>query len=532
MKRLVVLLPLVLLFSGVVLAVFSPDFLTAVDVALECLVVLMGIVISLIPLNTFIFGFIKGQESVKKASEVQTEAVWVAAFRMDSFFGNKTLDRIFKEYREKVQKQWESGQILSGIEEYINDGVIDSCAWHGLSAQIPGTLTGLGILGTFVGLLWGLRSIDFGTVQETISSVEGILQGINVAFYTSIAGVILSIIYNISHNLTYNIVRREMDVFLDSFHKYVIPTVEEQSRYRASKESRQMLNLMESLRRNTGASASHAAERGGGGAGKSAGTEQILMPQIVSGLKKGEFVFFLQPRYDLNTRAIVGGDALVRWKHSTLGVLEPAVFIPLLEQNGYITKLDQYIWESVCKTIRAWIDSGKRPGSISLNVTKTDILAVDLPDFFQKMIEKYRIPPRCIDVTISRKAYMEAGDVVMDVERRLLQAGIRVIIDGFDGDFVALNSIGKFSADTLELDLRRFGSENRFENLSKVFEKARQLHLTVFAVGIENAEQLTALRKCGCTEGQGFYFSKPLSVEDFEKEMEKGRTPENAHGRK
>ena len=124
------------------------------------------------------------------------------------------------------------------------------------------------------------------------------------------------------------------------------------------------------------------------------GNEQILMPQILQGLKDGEFVFYLQPRFDLNTKKIVGAEALVRWNHGKLGMVSPAVFIPVLESNGYIAKLDQYIWEQVCKTIRRWIDGGERPVPITINVTKTDIMAIDIAEFFIGMLKKFRIPPR------------------------------------------------------------------------------------------------------------------------------------------
>ena len=136
---------------------------------------------------------------------------------------------------------------------------------------------------------------------------------------------------------------------------------------------RQILELLERLPRNAGNGVLSRETV------QSAGlNERVLMPQILDGLRKNEFTFFLQPRYDLNTRRVVGAEALVRWNHPVLGVISPAVFIPVLENNGYITKLDQYIWEEVCKAIRVWIDAGVRPVPIAVNVTKTDILAIDV----------------------------------------------------------------------------------------------------------------------------------------------------------
>ena len=114
----------------------------------------------------------------------------------------------------------------------------------------------------------------------------------------------------------------------------------------------------------------------------SVGNESVLMPQVLNGLQNQEFVFYLQPRYDLNTQKIIGAEALVRWKHGKLGMVAPSVFIPLLEKNGYITKLDQYIWNKICEKIREWIDGGIRPVPVTINLSKTDILALNISEVF------------------------------------------------------------------------------------------------------------------------------------------------------
>ena len=217
--------------------------------------------------------------------------------------------------------------------------------------------------------------------------------------------------------------------------------------------------------------------------------------------------------YDLNTRKIIGGEALVRWKHSKLGMVSPAVFIPVLEKNGYITKLDQYIWEEVCKTIRLWLDQGLRPVPISCNVTKTDILAMDVNEVFEDLIKKYRIPPRGLEIEISQKAYMEARDTTSREEEMLRENGFRVVLDGFDGDYIGLNIPEKFEADAMKLDLRAIN--NNIGAINGIFSQGRELGIDISVEGIESMEQLSALRKAGCLEGQGYYFSKPVSVDEF-----------------
>ena len=490
----------VLLVSSVVLTAYSPDLLSMVIVGFMCMITLAGCIYGLLPTISFTGGLLNGQNSIRKASGTEGSSAWVAALRIERFFQQKRLDKLFGEYCEKVQHQRETGQIVSDIDEVLNEDVLALYTWRGVIAQIPGTLTGLGILGTFVGLLLGLRNISFVTVEAALGSVQSILAGIDTAFYTSIAGVILSILFNIINNVLRNIMNRETGLFLEEFHKTVIPTTDEQARYSSRREVRQILELLDRLPKNTG--------------------NGILTGEAMSGNGGNERV--LQPRYELNTRKVIGAEALVRWNHPVLGVVSPAVFIPVLESNGYITKLDQYIWEEVCKTIRVWIDEGVRPMPITVNVTKTDILAIDVAEFFSGMLKKYRIPPKYLDIDISRTAYLETHDVLSETVAQLQQMGFRVVLDGFDGNYMELSALGDIGTDVLKLDLCSAEMQNRTNALPGIFVQARTLRLNLLAEGIESAEQLNVLRKAGCTEGQGYFFSRPLSVDEFAKILKVG----------
>ena len=509
----------VLLLSSIALAAYSPDLLSALIVGLMCIIALAGCIHGLLPTISITGGLLNGQKSIRKASETEGSSAWVAALQIERFFQQKTLDGLFEDYREKVQHQRETGQIVSDLDEVLNEDVLALHTWKGVIAQLPGTLTGLGILGTFVGLLLGLRGISFVTVEAALGSVQSILAGINTAFYTSIAGVILSILFNITNNVLRTIMNRETGLFLEEFHKSVIPTTDEQARYSSRREVRQILELLERLPRNAGNGVLSRETV------QSAGlNERVLMPQILDGLRRNEFTFFLQPRYDLNTRRVVGAEALVRWNHPVLGVISPAVFIPVLENNGYITKLDQYIWEEVCKTIRVWIDAGVRPVPIAVNVTKTDILAIDVAEFFSEMLKKYRIPPKYLNIDIAKSAYLETHGALSDTEAQLQQMGFRVILDGFDGDYVELSALGGFGTDLLKLDLRSAALQNKTDVLPGIFAQARTLRLNLLAEGIESTEQLNVLRKAGCTEGQGYLFSRPLSVDEFVRILKVGHS--------
>lgn len=516
MRRLIYSLIIFILIGGIILTAYAPDEISTVFIVMMEMIMFFGVLFGVFPVIQYFRAFQEGLETIDRALEVQTSSTWSVMVQIDDFFHQSTLDEIFREYQEKVQSQRDSGQVLADIEDYINDDILGLKSWQNVVTQIPGTLTGLGILGTFIGLIVGIQGIGFSSVNAALSSVQTLLAGIQVAFYTSIAGVILSLAFNIAYRITWNLMVRNLGLFIDQFHKNVIPPVEEQIRYRERKEMKQIANLLERLPKNGQFSLS------GGGGGQNmqqqgGGNEKILMPQILQGLRDGEFIFFLQPRFDLNSKTIVGSEALVRWNHGKLGMVSPAVFIPILESNGYITKLDQYIWEQVCVTIRSWIDKGMRPVPVSINVTKTDILAMDISEFFSNMLKKYRIPPRHLEIDIAINAYLQAGESALEAESKLRQNGFRVAVDGFDGDFIVLDSLGNIEADILKLDLRHFSGNQNQGALNALFEQARNLHRTVAVEGIENMEQMSMLRKSGCTEGQGFYLSKPVPVEEFEK---------------
>jgi EAL domain-containing protein (putative c-di-GMP-specific phosphodiesterase class I) len=147
-------------------------------------------------------------------------------------------------------------------------------------------------------------------------------------------------------------------------------------------------------------------------------------------------------------------------------------------------------------------------------------MAIEISDFFMEMIHKYKLPPRSLDVEIAENAYVRTRHTAVDVETVMRQKGFRVIIDGFTGDYMSLLNIEEsIRADAMKLDLRFMAEKKGNRAIQSILEQASKMKINVIAEGIENMEQMTVLRKYGCTEGQGFYLSKPMSIEDFEKEL-------------
>jgi len=515
MKRMIIATAAILVAAGGLLLSLSPDNFSIIILSVMCIAIAAGFFLGLMPAIRYMAGFRSAKEALEATEEVQVTETWIAVFKLDSLFHHKELDRIFKEYKNKIEEEKEYDEVESDIEEYFSEDYLALKTWQGLVLQIPGILTGLGLLGTFVGLVTGISAIGFSSVEAAIESISVLLSGIESAFYTSIAGVILSIVFNILNRVVWNCLLREQGLFLDNYHKMVIPSTEKLSRIRLNKELKQIISRLDRIPKMPGLSFG----LGGGEMMMSPSNEKTVMPQVIEGLKNGEFAFYLQPKVSLSNKKMHSAEALVRWNHPGLGILDATSFVPLLEKNGFITKLDAFIWENVFATLRKWIDAGLRPVPVSINVSKTDILAMDVEAFFTKMLDKYRIPPRNLEVEIAKNAFVDSPNTTREVASGLRHLGFKVVIDGFDGDYISINMLEKLDIDALKLDLR-FMPEHEYGTIEAIFEKARKLNVEVTAEGIENSEQITYLKKAGCTDGQGYYFYKPMTVEEFEASME------------
>ena len=519
MRKFAAMLGLTFIIISTLALAMAPNVLAMAIIALMLIVVLAGFIFNMIPISQFSTGFRRGMKTIDEIQSTQSVSPWFAAQQVDTFFRQKTLDQMYAAYVVKSKQQSKEGLTPSDIEDVINEESLEIRTWHKAAMQIPGTLTALGLLGTFIGLITGISSIGFSSVDAALSSIQILLGGIQTAFYTSVIGVILSMLYNMSGKLMSNIMLRNMSLFMEQFHLFVLPSLEEQNRAQMNLNVKQVLERLDRIpkgnystaRRNFDNTHLTGADI----------DEMKMMPEIYEGLKNGEFFFYLQPRCDLNTRKIIGGEALLRWNHGNLGLMSPAVFLPIVERNGFIAQIDTYIWEGVVKLLRQWIDAGIRPMPISVNISRTDILAIDVADFFINMIKKYRIPPRYLELEIAENVYEQGGaNLIMPIEERLRERGFRIVVDGFVGEFTALQEIKKCSPDAVKMDLRHINGKE-IKEIKNMFGMAQKLNCSIIAEGIENAEQLTALRHCGCSEGQGFYFYRPMPVEEFVMKTEK-----------
>ena len=235
-------------------------------------------------------------------------------------------------------------------------------------------------------------------------------------------------------------------------------------------------------------------------------------------LEHGEFVMYLQPKYSISTAGVVGAEALVRWIHPEKGMLPPAEFISVFEKNGFIIKLDEYIWEQACKAIRGWIDSGVQPVPISVNISRVHLTDEKFIDVLDRLIEKYDIPKNMIETEIT-ETVENAGD--SEVIKRLKERGYMLLMDDFGSGYSSLNMLKSTPFDVIKID-RDFFSEFMLSDrgkkiISHTISMSKDIGLDMVAEGVETKEQAEFLKNCGCDVAQGFYYSKPVPINDFER---------------
>lgn len=250
--------------------------------------------------------------------------------------------------------------------------------------------------------------------------------------------------------------------------------------------------------------------------------ELILISEVKKGLENREFIFYAQPQCDISTGKIVGAESLVRWNHRSKGIIPPGAFIPVLEKNGFIADLDKYIWEEVCKWIRGWIDQGNTPIPISVNISRIDIFSMDVPSYILMLVHKYSLPVNLLKIEITESAYAEDDDRIRQSVKMLQDAGFYVMMDDFGSGYSSLNMLKSVAVDVLKLDMRFLDMTEEEANkgigiLESVVNMSRQMGLPIIVEGVETKGQEDFLVSMGCRYAQGYYYYRPLPLQEFEK---------------
>ena len=248
--------------------------------------------------------------------------------------------------------------------------------------------------------------------------------------------------------------------------------------------------------------------------------ESRIVNECEDALKNGQFIIYFQPQINYMNGSLHGAEALVRWMRSEDEIISPGKFIPIFEKNGFISKLDQYVWEQVVKYQKKWTDEGIDILPVSVNVSRVDISNPKIFEDLEDMLALYRLPKECIRLEITESAYMDNPQLLINSVKRLQESGFQIEMDDFGSGYSSLNTLKDVPVDMLKLDMK-FMQDGENANrggsiLSSVIRMSNWLKLPVIAEGVETKNQADYLKSIGCVYMQGYYFSRPIPVNEYE----------------
>ena len=258
-----------------------------------------------------------------------------------------------------------------------------------------------------------------------------------------------------------------------------------------------------------------------------------LLEDFPKALEEREFLVYFQPKFDIRPERPIlnSAEALVRWRHGSLGMINPGVFIPLFEDNGLIQQLDRYVWRETAAQLQDWKTRLGFSLPVSVNVSRVDLFDPDLLDTLQGLLTEFSLSPAELLLEITESAYTEDSAHIIKTVNRLREAGFRIEMDDFGSGYSSLNMLATLPVDVLKLDMQfmrnAFRERKNTRILEVVIDIADSLQVPTVAEGVETAEQLLTLKSIGCDIVQGYYFSRPIPPDEYELFLlERRATPE------
>ncbi|MCR5521594.1 MAG: GGDEF domain-containing phosphodiesterase [Lachnospiraceae bacterium] len=248
--------------------------------------------------------------------------------------------------------------------------------------------------------------------------------------------------------------------------------------------------------------------------------EKEIERDMYDALENKEFLVYLQPKFNLSTGLQAGAEALIRWMHPVKGLMYPGRFIETFEKNGFVTRLDMYMLEELCRRIKVWTGKGYRPMPLSLNISQQNLLNPEFVNDAIAITEKYGVSPNLIIFEMSEKVVVDNMNILNKIMEQMKDHGFVVSMDNFGTGSTSMNTLYNVPVDELKID-RKFllnaEKTDRGQNvIQSVIEMAKRLKIDVVSEGVENKQQAILLREMGCDMIQGFAFSEPLPEHEYE----------------
>ena len=262
--------------------------------------------------------------------------------------------------------------------------------------------------------------------------------------------------------------------------------------------------------------------------------ENAIEHDLTASIAAGEIEVWMQPLIDFVKGEVVASEALARWNHARLGRLSPAEFIPVLERAGKIGELDRHIWNVACyESYNRQLETGEAPVPFSVNVSRAEILDPSLPDYLSSLREKYHLPNDTLRLEVTEGAYTDQPEELIRAVTALRDRGFIVEMDDFGSGYSSLNMLRNLPVDVLKLDMGFLRNENSASSdaviLNSVIRMAHGLDIPIIAEGVETIEQAEMLKTMGCRLMQGYFFAKPMPIEQFHKLLKDTKTARHSY---
>lgn len=252
-------------------------------------------------------------------------------------------------------------------------------------------------------------------------------------------------------------------------------------------------------------------------------SQQQILDNMEDALKNEEFKIYLQPKFDLHKNKTGGAEALVRWIHPKIGFMNPGDFIPVFEKNGFVKNVDQFVFVEVCQLLRRWIDNNKPVVPISVNLSRRDFEQRDLAEQVSKYVDNLRLPHELIHFELTESAFSDNPEQITSILKEMRDAGFEIELDDFGAGYSSLTTLSEIDFDVLKIDMSIIKKDNP-DSPKNVLDLCsyitKQMKIKSVAEGVENESQMQRLKDMGCDYIQGFYYSKPIPIEEFEKYLE------------
>lgn len=247
--------------------------------------------------------------------------------------------------------------------------------------------------------------------------------------------------------------------------------------------------------------------------------ERQVENDIVGALENGELRLYIQPKVDMSTGRIIGGEALVRWQHPEKGLISPGEFIPVLEKNGFVINVDEYIWKKVFAYLGQLRKQGRKPVPISINVSRLHAYDTQLTETLLRLKEEYNVPAEYVPLELTESAFLEDEQGMYERMEGLRAQGFLVSMDDFGTGYSTMNMLKNQTLDEIKIDrefIRDLEKDKSLIIIRNTIAMLQQLGVHIVIEGVETEEQKEFLLGCGCTDVQGFLFYRPMPIEEFD----------------